>query len=260
MGKGAWNANSTAINSIAIGDGSQGTGLQTVGYNYTLGGQTGLALTSGTKNFFGNFQTGLAANSASDNNIIGYRAFVNATDATDNNGFGTQGLLTNVHGSRNTFFGTNSLVFNEGSDNFTGGYFSGFNALTTDGSIYIGNKTAYNATAADYSIAIGTGVDLPSATTAGQLNIGNLIYGNNLYQSLTPSSTPVTGGKIGIGNSTPTALLHLKAGTATAGTAPLKLNTGTALTTPEDGAIEYYGSHIYFTIGGTRYQFDNNGY
>lgn len=256
LGKGAWNSNSTAINSIAIGDGSQGTGLQTVGYNYTLGGQAGLSLTSGTKNFFGNFQTGLAANSASDNNIIGYRAFVNATDATDNNGFGTQGLLTNVHGSRNTFFGTNSLVFNEGSDNFTGGYFSGFNALTTDGSIYIGNKTAYNATSADYSIAIGTGVDLPSATTAGQLNIGNLIYGNNLYQSLTPSSTPVTGGRIGIGNSTPTALLHLAAGTATAGTAPIKLNTGTALTTPEDGAIEYHGSHIYFTIGSTRYQLD----
>jgi len=63
-------------------------------------------------------------------------------------------------------------------------------------------------------------------------------------------------GKIGAGVSSPTAFIHPKAGTATAGTAPIKLNTGTALTTPEDGAIEYHGSHIYFTIGSTRYQLD----
>lgn len=37
----------------------------------------------------------------------------------------------------------------------------------------------------------------------------------------------------------PTALLHLKAGTAAAGTAPIKLTPGTLLTTLEQGAIEY---------------------
>jgi len=63
-------------------------------------------------------------------------------------------------------------------------------------------------------------------------------------------------GKFGAGVASPTAFMHLKAGTATANTAPIKLNTGTALTTPEDGAIEYHGSHIYFTIGSTRYQLD----
>lgn len=46
-------------------------------------------------------------------------------------------------------------------------------------------------------------------------------------------------GKVGIGTTTPTALLMLAAGTATAGTAPLKLTTGTNLTTAEVGAIEY---------------------
>lgn len=50
--------------------------------------------------------------------------------------------------------------------------------------------------------------------------------------------------------------ITLRAGTATAGTAPLILVTGTALATPEDGAIEYHGSHLYFTIGSTRYQLD----
>lgn len=62
-------------------------------------------------------------------------------------------------------------------------------------------------------------------------------------------------GNLGIGV-TPTAVLHLKAGTATANTAPLKLTTGTALTVSEDGAIEYHSSHLYFTIGSTRYQLD----
>ncbi|MBW3546239.1 MAG: hypothetical protein KY428_11690, partial [Bacteroidetes bacterium] len=65
-------------------------------------------------------------------------------------------------------------------------------------------------------------------------------------------------GAIGMGVA-PTAVLHLKAGTATANTAPLKLTTGTALTTPEDGALEYHSSHLYFTIGSTRYRLDQQG-
>lgn len=62
---------------------------------------------------------------------------------------------------------------------------------------------------------------------------------------------------VGIGSITsPTARLHLPAGTATANTAPLKLASGTLMTTPETGAIEYDGTHYYATIGSTRYQLD----
>lgn len=46
----------------------------------------------------------------------------------------------------------------------------------------------------------------------------------------------------------------MQAGTLTK--APLKLTTGTALTAAEDGAMEYDSSHLYFTIGSTRYQLD----
>lgn len=55
---------------------------------------------------------------------------------------------------------------------------------------------------------------------------------------------------------TATAFIHLAAGTATASTAPIKLTTGTLLGTPETGAIEFASSHLYFTIGSTRYQID----
>lgn len=64
-------------------------------------------------------------------------------------------------------------------------------------------------------------------------------------------------GRISVGNiAAPTAFLHLRAGAAAASSAPLKLSTGTIMTTPEDGAIEYGSSHLYFTIGTTRYQLD----
>jgi len=55
-------------------------------------------------------------------------------------------------------------------------------------------------------------------------------------------------GELGIGTSTPTAVLHLKAGTATASTAPLKLTSGTSLTNAEAGAIEYTTDDLFFTI------------
>lgn len=75
--------------------------------------------------------------------------------------------------------------------------------------------------------------------------------------SMTSSSVNIRGNKVGLsGQTAPTAALHLPAGTASAETAPLKFTTGTAMTTPEDGALEYHGSHLYFTIGSTRYQLD----
>jgi hypothetical protein len=65
-------------------------------------------------------------------------------------------------------------------------------------------------------------------------------------------------GKIGINIETPTARLHLPAGGANASLAPLKFTSGALLTNTEAGALEYDGSHIYFTAtnGGIRYQLD----
>jgi hypothetical protein len=66
---------------------------------------------------------------------------------------------------------------------------------------------------------------------------------------------------IGIGTTAPTAYLHIAAGTATAGTAPLKFTAGTNLSTTEAGAMEFDGTHLYFTTtnSGTRYQLDQQG-
>lgn len=65
-----------------------------------------------------------------------------------------------------------------------------------------------------------------------------------------------TGGNVGIsqkvyigdGVTTPTALLHLKAGTTAASTAPIKLTSGSLMTSPEAGAIEFLTDKFYATI------------
>lgn len=74
--------------------------------------------------------------------------------------------------------------------------------------------------------------------------------------ALTHPNLTMDAAKMGVMQITPTAKLHISGGTAAAGTAPLKIDPGTALTTEEDGAFEYHGSHLYFTIGSTRYQLD----
>ncbi len=59
-------------------------------------------------------------------------------------------------------------------------------------------------------------------------------------------------GKMGVGIDDPTATLHLRAGTASVGGAPIKLESGTLLTTPENGAVEFDGNDLYVTENSTR--------
>lgn len=54
-------------------------------------------------------------------------------------------------------------------------------------------------------------------------------------------------------DNTVSARVNLQAGTATAGTAPLKFTSGTNLSTPENGAVEFDGTNYYATSGGVRY-------
>lgn len=106
--------------------------------------------------------------------------------------------------------------------------------------------------------------------TAGSatLNAPNVVYLTSTSGDLalgTTTSNPIrfvigsgadaaiidTSSRLGIGVGSPTAMLHLKAGTATANTAPLKLNSGTNLTTPEAGAKEFDGVVFYSTNDAT---------
>jgi len=58
---------------------------------------------------------------------------------------------------------------------------------------------------------------------------------------------------LGIAQATPTARLHLAASTTAASSGQIKLAEGSALTTPEDGNINYVANNLNFTEGSTVY-------
>lgn len=70
------------------------------------------------------------------------------------------------------------------------------------------------------------------------------LVGNN---GGTVAYTALNNGNFGIGVVSPTATLHIKAGTTSAGTAPIKLSSGSLMTAPEAGAIEFLTDKLYFT-------------
>ena len=102
-------------------------------------------------------------------------------------------------------------------------------------------------------------VNISPATISGGSSITNL-YGlriENITGATTLNYAIYTNtGKIsfndsvgfGMGTTALTAKLHVAAGSATAGTAPIKLTAGTVNTTPEAGTIEFDGSNFFITI------------
>jgi len=118
-----------------------------------------------------------------------------------------------------------------------------------------------------YAIGMGGGISLGgeygsvNTTTFGYIAglkenanegdyAGKLVFGTRVDGAGGADFTRMTilsSGNVGIGVINPTARLHLAAGTTAAGTAPLKFTSGTDLTTPEAGVIEYDGTRFYMT-------------
>lgn len=97
-----------------------------------------------------------------------------------------------------------------------------------------------------------------NVNAAGYTLYGNSTASGNLTLESTSDSTKgyvllnPNGGNVGIGVASPSARLAIAAGTATAGTAPLKFASGTNLATPEAGAVEYNGTQLFFSPSTTR--------
>lgn len=106
------------------------------------------------------------------------------------------------------------------------------------------------------------GMDIPyNAFRLANLNSGPLEFAINSATYWGIAGTGNVGDLAGIGRlgvklatylTAPGANLEIGAGTAAAGTAPLKFNAGTNLTTPVNGVMEFDGTNLYFTVGGVR--------
>jgi hypothetical protein len=136
------------------------------------------------------------------------------------------------------------------------------------GSVQVGNAISYTPTAGQTDFVVSSASD-NSRFLFGQ---SNTAYGGmdwrynavvaNAYLQIGVRTAPatLTGisinnlGNVGIGTTGPTARLHLKAGTATAATAPLKFASGVSLTTPEAGAVEFDGTDFFLTPSTVRWK------
>ncbi len=257
LGNSAGSAMTTGVDNILIGRStSTGTGGSqniAIGTATTAGGNYNVSIgaLAGTSSIN-------ATNAVSIGNSANYYSF------NPNNGIAIGASAESGLGD-NVSIGANAVSAYAGTNNVTVGGSAGRYAASGAGNTLIGNRTgtslttgAYNValgfqsgnaiTTGSKNIAIGYDVDPQSNTANGQLTIQNAIFGTDNIGVGTTVST----GNIGIYVVSPLARLHLPAGATGTNTAPLKFTSGTNLTTPENGAMEFDGTNLYFTVGGVR--------
>jgi hypothetical protein len=191
--------------------------------------------------------------------------------------FGVSALDSVTTGNSNAAFGGNALTaVNTGSNNVGVGYAAMENLSSGGGNVGLGYAALSGATTTDDNVAVGmnAGRYIADGTSTNTGPTGGTYLGYKAMASAVSLTNEIVIGRNAIGNGANTATIgnssllrtyltgvNLKAGTATAGTAPLKFTSGTHLGTTEAGAMEFDGTHLYFTIanGGSRYQLDQQG-
>jgi len=214
---------------------------------------TGLTRTTNT--ITANLSTGVSGGqsviggTASGNNLT-LSSTSNATKGKIIFGTSAYDEVNNRLGIGTTVPPTQMAIVNAGIAALNGGSFS-------DSTLQLrhNNENIGRATAIEFSFGngnnsyVGSRIVGETASAGG----GNLHFqtGSGSYGTYTTKMIVLKNGNVGIGQNTPTAYLHLKAGSATANTAPLKFTSGTNLTTAEAGAMEYGNSSLFFTRSGT---------
>ncbi|MEA4930835.1 MAG: hypothetical protein VB026_04600, partial [Anaerolineaceae bacterium] len=195
----------TGVGSLAIGDGARALGENIISVG-TLAG-TGVTFAT-SSNFFG-YGSGYQATNAYHSNFYGSGAGFQSTNAFYSNFFGINAGYNAPSADSSNFFGRRAgdAASNASNSNFFG-YYAGRSASNASfsnlfgyqaGMTFAGNNLGSN------NIIIGTNISLPNAT-ANSMNIGGVLFGTGFQSDTTatnPYTTPVAGGKIGIGTSTP---------------------------------------------------------
>ena len=208
-----------------------------------IGYQTGLNATNAIGSNFLGYNVGNGALSASNSNFIGDSAGYGAINAYNSNFLGYAAGQNAITASNSNFLGNlaGNSATSASNSNFLGNN-AGNSAIHANNSIFIGYKSGYNSTVnnsagnssiliGDYtntaypdSIAIGKGT---SNSTNNQFNIGNVLFGLNIYSGSSTTFTPQTNGQVGIGLNNPVNALDVS-GNISCSVITASLHYGTA--------------------------------
>jgi len=272
---GWWNTafGASALSSLTTGHGNTAIGRRTLAVNTTGGMNTAVG------------RSALSSSSTGDNNTaLGADALGNSTTGSGNTATGNMSLANNTNGAANAAYGYFSLLYNQAKSESTAigsysmqmadsttvaniSYNTAIGAYSLRGSGTSASNTGIRNTALGHSALfgmssgsnnIGVGYNAGSAITTGS---NNVVIGSNTGSTIATASNNIiiadgagneriridNAGNVGAGTTAPTAKLHLASGTTSV--APLKFTSGTLLTSPQSGTIEYDGANFYVTDG-----------
>jgi len=203
-------ANSQNSNYIGSQAGNQAPGSS---YSNFVGSGAGYgAYNSDSSNFLGTL-AGDSAYQSVHSNFFGANAGQQADNSQYSTFLGDYAGKQAPNSSYSNFLGANAGQYasNSSYSNFFGNL-AGY-AVNSSYSNLIGFQTGMSFSGnaiGDNNIIIGSNISLPNTAT-DSMNIGGVLFGTGFNSTLTgnPVITPVAGGKIGIGTSTPDLKLHV---------------------------------------------------
>lgn len=160
--------------------------------------------------------------------------------------------------------GTVTSVATNAATGITGGTITTTGTLTIDTTLiatraWVGAAGA-PGTVSSFIFTDGSGFDgtVNTATTTPTLSLTTSLTQNRLpFIGASGALSQDAGFTVDATNKRIISYLSPPAGTALSNTSPLKFTSGTLMSSPETGAWEFDGTHVYFTIGGVRVQIDN---
>jgi hypothetical protein len=239
------NVSGTTINSsldLSNSNLTTGTGFYNVGN----------ALTTGVLEQISTTSTTLAAG----NRLLE----LSMSGANGTNAITANALLVSVINT-NATSGTNTAAIFKASGATTANWAVFTGSVTGgDGRINVNNAT----NVANQVIVIksltntaGDGIVIKSNNETSNMQIGYQTIATNGGMILNSSATGVQVQSrlyVGASGTSPTALIHILGGTTSANSAPIKLTSGTSMSTAEAGSFEYTTPQLFFTNGGAQRQ------
>jgi hypothetical protein len=199
----------TAVGSNALFNATSSQFGVAVGYQALLGSSV---ISSTGFNTAVGYASLRSITSGNSNTAMGYQTLLNNTSGTGNIAIGPSSMSSVTTGSSNVAIGQSSgLSLVSGSNNvFIGGSGTG-HSETGSANVFLGRDAGFLCSSGNSNIMIGQNIDCPVAAGSGQLNIGSVIFGTGMYNNSGGplSSTPNSGGAIGIGTSSPYARLEV---------------------------------------------------